>query len=523
MVKQLERYHDETNESLDEARVAFGEAYNIRIGRTPLEEGKTQLSASHYRLQPVDIDKALTVYKFQKSNDIDRHSTYAALKTTEEENQLVTRFNQIQGDFPGLGHSASATTSQGRHTQPRSQQHTSRTIPARHAEEIQGATTSLANMSLTAVASPPRLSFRSMLPAPRTLAANTPLLPSTQSSTNVDADDRFLQDHGILAGYGPSYFCAVAGCSRGVQYRNAQELRNHFENQHAKCPICSAIISNEQNLEEYMTQIHSGPSANEAQPRESIDPADEDFQLTHRTETQKSSTYCPVGCGFHSINTDSLMRRLRMEHPNFPRFACSFTGCPGRFYDKKARSEHVELMHSTSSEYSCPICSADFREQPYLRKHMTLNHSDEHSVPCIFESCNKTFPSERSLKKHILKVHKEKPSTQRVLDTSQKTFNTTEHMEEHFESEHESQGHVWPADQQQSVQTGEEDQQIQQSKADSDAGQTRDAIPSSSYTHAPPSAVPSRRTREESDSDSQSGGKGKKVKRDMGSGKKRRG
>lgn len=78
--------------------------------------------------------------------------------------------------------------------------------------------------------------------------------------------------------------------------------------------------------------------------------------------------------------------------------------CWKLFLSKDSLNKHVQLMHGTSdqrmaTDYTCHICSNDFKSLYSLKSHIDIVHKKIASFEC--EVCNKNYPRRSNLKRHM--------------------------------------------------------------------------------------------------------------------------
>ncbi|KAI8128860.1 hypothetical protein FF38_14087 [Lucilia cuprina] len=217
--------------------------------------------------------------------------------------------------------------------------------------------------------------------------------------------------------------------------RLVEHLHIHLNPDHFKCPHCSKVLSNRENLQKHILGLH--------RPNGVV--------LKHVCET----------CGKSFVKA-SLLAKHKMKHlpEEEKKFPC--TQC-GKFYASSyLLNQHIQVVHlkkfvkicyicgksiSTSTEYklhmdkhegvpqpiiNCDICGLRLTSERGLKRHKESQHpvGGKQDHPCPV--CHKISPTQRALRKHINTMHEK--GYDHKCTICEKAFKRTENLREHMAS-----------------------------------------------------------------------------------------
>lgn len=144
-------------------------------------------------------------------------------------------------------------------------------------------------------------------------------------------------------------------------------------------------------------------------------------------ESEENVVACPI-CNLNFINKEEFDQH-NVEIHGKRQYLCNL--CTACFRRQDHLKRHLYSVHSNSRCSICPVCSKDCKRHDLLLKHIHNYHSDQsevyHCRDCSFE-CGSLEELEKHEKSHISHRHK--------CPQCKTSFNRRDHMLRHIKSQH---------------------------------------------------------------------------------------
>lgn len=121
----------------------------------------------------------------------------------------------------------------------------------------------------------------------------------------------------------------------------------------------------------------------------------------------------------------STLKNHIERHSNEKNFLCS--QCGGSFYSDRTLRFHIASAHTLDKPHPCPHCDKKFVAKYQLRNHINQHHLD--FKPFVCDVCNKGFVEARALKRHKTMHSDDRPFS---CPTCSATFKSQSHVTRHL-------------------------------------------------------------------------------------------
>lgn len=209
----------------------------------------------------------------------------------------------------------------------------------------------------------------------------------------------------------PMHACGI--CM--VEFPTLSDLRCHLRSEHPEpmekhvCNMCDKNFSSRQLLRAHVVLVH---------------------EKTKQVE-------CEI-CKKSFCNMATLRRHKKLHNKmTAVLYSCSF--CDYKAVLKSYVDKHMKHVHSDEGKLGCMKCSAMFRTDIALKRHMWRTHKDPEIIPFECKQCHYHCMSEEDLERHVNIKHKK--MTPHVCHLCDKAFSSYSslNMHQHVHSEERGQ------------------------------------------------------------------------------------
>lgn len=279
------------------------------------------------------------------------------------------------------------------------------------------------------------------------LAQSPPTFEEVKDEVSDDDDDGFNNSEDVNSSDQDkesndevTFTCDICDKTVSTQTCLNRHRKTHFLDAKFQCDKCNLKFNYKTTLKKHLKVIHANGKGTDSIK---CDLCDETFP-THRylKRHQRTHIKTPFSCNICNQKfrqetwlKKHLVDKHKIEPANHPN-RCKF--CNITFPNHKLLRRHLQT-HSLDLDYKCDKCTATYKHESSLKKHIEYNHgkdrpkikcdicnqtffrikehikvkhpnSEQLKLTCPEPDCNETFVYKSFLDKHILKVHRALPA-----------------------------------------------------------------------------------------------------------------
>lgn len=226
-----------------------------------------------------------------------------------------------------------------------------------------------------------------------------------------------------------TFKCNICNSTFYTENLRDKHIRTHSGAQNVKCRYCEKVFNNSGTRENHERRHHTG-----VKPYKCLVCEDKTFfskseynRHTKRLHSKERPFICKVCNKTFTINSD-LVVHMKM-HDNIREFQCDICGhvsltASNLLYHKK-------MVHESTEQHPCNLCSETFNKKPALWKHQKTMHCGDH----ICNICGVCLMTARYLKTHRL-LHDESNKKFKCTVCENKGFVKNAGLRRHMRDSH---------------------------------------------------------------------------------------
>ena len=176
-----------------------------------------------------------------------------------------------------------------------------------------------------------------------------------------------------------------------------------FKNNVFKCELCGFSYTNEELLNEHMTNEHNANSKLRCHVCSVTFQTKRIYNFHMQNSHPDTCHKCHL-CSqifYHSYKLDAHMNLKHVDHLQDYNLTCQF--CSKEYSNKNSLKAHIHMKHTSGKTFQCQVCPKVFTSSSNLKTHVRIVHLMERPYEC--SECGKSYASEGGLSAHQASIH----------------------------------------------------------------------------------------------------------------------